>query len=282
MKTYKEIKISTEPFDVDSVSGFLWELDIDGINEYDDNLTVFISEKRETTTADVENVLKNLIKEKFISSYSITVNTFEEKNWNEEYEKNVRVVEITDRIVIKPSFKEYQSKPNQILITIDPKMSFGTGEHATTKLVLQNLERVIIGGESVLDIGSGTGVLGIASIMLGASKAICVDNDEWCLLNGTENTKANLVEDNVDVRLGELKDIQENNFDVILANINKHILIDISPLIKEKIKKTGTLILSGLLNIDEKEITDLYKSLGFNYKTTTFQDEWISLLFTAE
>jgi len=279
VKTYKEIKIKTEPFDVETVSGFLWQLDIDGVNEFDDHLSIFISETKLVSVEDVKLILEKLKEENIINSFQIEEETFVEKNWNEEYEKNVNVVEVTDRIVIKPSFKNYEPKPNQIVITIDPKMSFGTGEHATTKLVITELEQVIKGNEFVLDVGSGTAILGITAVLLGASKAICIDNDEWCLLNGNENVKANGLENSIDVRLGELKDIIENEFDVIVANINKHILIDICEQLYNKIKKTGVLILSGLLNIDELDIVNLYQSKGFILKNKSALDEWISLVF---
>lgn len=281
MKTYKEIKITTVPFDVDTVSGMLWQLDIDGINEFDIYLTVFISETKATTRENVEEILQHLVDEELLESFHTQEQTFEEKNWNEEYEKNVRVVEVTDKIVIKPSFKDYTPKPNQLVITIDPKMSFGTGEHATTKLVLQHLEKYVSGNERVLDIGSGTGVLGIASIMLGANNALCIDNDEWCLMNGVENVKANNLENKIEVRQCELKDILEGEFDLIVANINKHILIDIVDLIQSKIKKTGTLILSGLLDIDETDIIDLYASKGFQISEKSALDEWIALVFKS-
>lgn len=282
MRTYKEIKITTIPFDPDIVSGMLWQLDIDGVNEFDEYLTVFISETKKTTSVDVEGVLQNLVNENMIETFQIEEQTFEEKNWNEEYEKNVRVVEVTEKIVIKPSFKDFSPKPDQLIITIDPKMSFGTGEHATTKLVLQDLEKYVVGGENVLDIGSGTGVLGIASVLLGASKALCIDNDEWCLLNGLENVRANDLENKIEVRQCELKDVQEKEFELIVANINKHILIDIADLIESKIKKTGTLILSGLLDIDETDIVGLYTSKGFELQEQSTLDEWIALVFKSE
>ncbi|MDP2037485.1 MAG: 50S ribosomal protein L11 methyltransferase [Ignavibacteria bacterium] len=282
MKTYKEIKITTVPFDVETVSGMLWQLDIDGINEFDEYITVFISESKNTSREDVEEILLQLVNENFLESFQTEEQTLEEKNWNEEYEKNVRVVEVTDRIVIKPSFKEYTPKPNQLIIHIDPKMSFGTGEHATTKLVLQHLEKNVSGGEKVLDIGSGTGVLGIASVMLSASNALCIDNDEWCLLNGIENVKANGLESKIEVRQCELKNVNETEFDLVVANINKHILIDIADLISAKIKKTGRLILSGLLDIDETDIVGLYASKGFELVEKSALDEWIALVFKSK
>ena len=129
------------------------------------------------------------------------------------------------------------------------------------------------------DVGSGTGVLGICTVMLGAKNAIGIDNDEWCLLNGNENVKANNLEEKVSIRLGELTDIDENDFDLIVANINKNILLDIAPVLKSKIKKTGTLILSGLLFSDENDIIKTYSALNLRLKEKSAMDEWIALVF---
>ncbi len=279
MKTYKEFKVTADPFEVDTVSGMLWQLDIDGITEFDNFLTVFVNENKSVFKKDIENVLNELVHQKLINSFTVEESVIEDRNWNEEYEKKVRVIEVTDRIVIKPSFKDYTSKPGQIIITIDPKMSFGTGEHATTKLVIQLIDKYVKGGEKVLDVGSGTGVLAISTVMLGAERALGIDNDEWCLLNGNENVKANNLEDKVEIRLGELKDLPETDFDLIVANINKHILVDIAKEIRAKIKKTGLLILSGLLNTDETDILKIYTGLNLELIEKTAMDEWIALLF---
>ncbi len=279
MKTFKVYKVAAVPFDVDIISGLLWQLDIDGINEFDDYLTVFVNETKQISKVDLEKILEVLITEKLIESFSIEEETLEDRNWNEEYERDVKVIEVSDKIVIKPSFKEYFPKPGQQIITIDPKMSFGTGDHATTKLVIQLIEKYIRGGEKVLDVGSGTGVLGICAVMLGAKNAVGVDNDEWCLLNGNENVKANNLEDKVKIYLGELGDIAENDFDLIVANINKNILLDTAREIKSKIKKTGTLILSGLLFSDEIDIIKAYSALNFTLKEKSAMDEWIALVF---
>ena len=279
MKIYNEFIISINPLNIELVSGLFWQLDIDGINESDNGLIVFADEQKKINRSEIENILNTILSEKLIESYSIEEGIIEDRNWNEEYEKNVRVIEVTERIVIKPSFKEYDSKENQIIVTIDPKMSFGTGEHATTKLVLQFLEKYVNKGDKVLDIGSGTGILGITAALLGADKSIGIDNDEWCLLNGSENIKLNHIEDKVEIRLSEIEQVSEKEFDLIVANINKHILLDIAEDIKSKIKKTGTIILSGLLIIDETDITKKYTSLGFNKVASNQMDEWCALIF---
>jgi len=279
VKNYKEFKITINPVNIELVSGLFWQLDIDGINESDNGLIVFADAQKKINRPDIEDILNTVLSEKLIESYSIEEGTVEDRNWNEEYEKNVRVIEVTDRIVIKPSFKEYSPKENQIIVAIDPKMSFGTGEHATTKLVLQFLDKYVNKGDKVLDIGSGTGVLGITAALLGADKSIGIDNDEWCLLNGTENIKLNHIEDKVEIRLSEIDQVSEKEFDLIVANINKHILLDIAEDIKAKIKKTGTIILSGLLIIDENDVTAKYNSLGFKKVASNQMDEWCALIF---
>lgn len=279
MKTFKKFIITTEPTNNDLVSGLLWQLDIDGINETDNAVVVFVNSSKNISREDIGNILKEMIDEKLIESFYIREETLEDKNWNKEYEKNVRVIEVTEKIVIKPSFKEYISKPGQIIITIDPKMSFGTGEHATTQLVLQLIEKYIHGEEKVLDVGSGTAVLGISTVLLGAASALCIDNDEWCVLNGNENVKANYLSSKVEIRLAEIKQIEEKEFDLIVANINKHILLEVADEIKNKIRKNGVIILSGLLIIDENDIAEKYTRLQFKFIEKITMDEWCALVF---
>jgi len=281
MKRYKEIIIKTTPQNSDIISGLLWQLDISGITENDNSLTVFIESSKKSGKQEIETILSEAVNNEIINSYELFEEEFEDKNWNEEYEQNVKVIEITNKIVIKPSFKEYTRKEGQIIITIDPKMSFGTGEHQTTKLVLIFLEKYLNKNDVVLDIGSGTGILAIASVYLGAKKALGIDNDEWCLLNGIENVKMNNLDNKVEIRLEEISQTPENDFDLIVANINKHILLEIGEKIRSKIKKTGKLILSGLLISDKKDILDLYTKLGFKIIDQSEMGEWISLVFTV-
>ncbi len=279
MKHYKEFTVTAEPFIPEVLSSLLWELDISGINEEVNCLKVFIPEDSRITLEDVAFQMRKLRDEKMIFNFNVEENLIEDKNWNEEWEKTINVIEVSDKVVIKPTFREYEAKPGQIVITIDPKMSFGTGEHQTTKLVLRFLESYVRSGMKVLDVGSGTGILAVASIKLGASSAVAVDNDEWCLMNGKENCRLNDVADKIDVRLGEIKDIREKDFDLITANIQKNILIEIAEGINNRLKPGGLVILSGLLYTDETDITDKYSSLGLILLEKKLLDEWIAMAF---
>lgn len=280
MKNYKEFAATFVPFNVELISGAFWNLDIAGINELENSLVLFAIEDSPVTKEDVEGILQAFKDENLVESFSVEEEIIENRNWNEEWEKKVRVIEVTDKIVIKPSFKEYTAKANQVIIQIDPKMSFGTGEHQTTKLVLQFCEKYVHKDDLVLDVGCGTGVLAIGSVMLGARKAIGIDNDEWCLLNGNENVALNKIEDRVNIRLCETKDVAEKDFDLILANINKHILLEIRNDLFDKMKASGRIILSGLLTTDEEDIVVSYSETGLKLIEKKILDEWIALVFT--
>ncbi len=282
MKEHKQFNISATPFNPDVISGILWQLDIEGIAEYENSLSVYAEQNGKVSVAEISSLLNSLKKQNMIESFTIDETSVEEKNWNEEWEKTIDVIEVNDKIVIKPTFRDYSSKQGQLVITIDPKMSFGTGEHETTKLVLNLLEKYIDKGIKVLDVGSGTGVLSIASSLLGAEEVLGIDNDEWCLDNGLENVQLNNVENKVKIKLAEIYDVDEKPFDLILANINKHILIDIVDKISRLTKNYGKAILSGLLVEDKTEIVKLYSSKGFSLVEEKILGEWIALVFQKQ
>lgn len=278
MKKFLIYKIYTQPFDTELLSGLLWEFNITGLLENDDHVSVFISDIDLAVEAKLNSSLMKLKNENFIESFRVEKEILEDKNWNEEWEKSREVIRISDRIVIKPTFKNYSAKENEIVLTIDPKMSFGTGEHQTTKLILQLLEDTVKPGIKVLDVGSGTGILAIASIKLGASKAVAVDSDEICLDNCNENCSLNQVVDSVKILTGEIDAVNENDFDLILANIQKNVLIEIAEKLKSRLNKNGFVILSGLLDSDFDVIRNKYYSIGFEIRRIEKEDEWIALV----
>ncbi len=274
-------KISSNPFLPDILSGLLWELEITGVTENDDIVIAFAAEDSPVNEEMINGLLNKLVAQNVIEEFSVTGEILEEKNWNELWEKSREVIRISERIVIKPTFKEYESKEDEIVITLDPKMSFGTGEHESTKLALRLIEKYVIGNERVLDVGSGTGVLSIAAIKMGAANAVAVDNDSWCYQNCAENCALNDVAERIKVVEGEIGIIPEEDFDLVLANIQKNILLLISEKIKTKLKKNGIVVLSGLLLIDETEIISRYKSIGFKFIEKKVMDEWIALVLMA-
>ena len=279
MKHFKEFIITAMPFDIDVISGALWNLDIDGITEEEDCLKVYADKKKDIDDLEIVFALERLVEYKQILEFKVEEHLVEQKNWNKEWEKGINVIHVSDKIVIKPTFKKYKAKPGEIVITIDPKMSFGTGEHQTTKLVLHELEKEIKGDEKVLDVGSGSGILSIAAIKLGAASAIAIDNDEWCYDNAWENAELNVVVNKIDIKTGEINGVEEKDFDLIIANIQKNVLLKIADEISKRVKPNGKIILSGLLAKDEKGINEKYGELGFEMISKNQMDEWIALVF---
>jgi len=278
MKNFFSYKIYTQPFDPELLSGLMWEFEITGLLENDDHISVFTSDNSSANEELFSFALMKLKNEKLIESFRMEKEILEDKNWNEIWEQSREVIRVSDKIVIKPTFKEYSAKPDEIVLTIDPKMSFGTGEHQTTKLILRLLEKIVKPGMKVLDVGSGTGVLAIASVKLGASRAVAVDFDEICLENCKENCVLNGVVNSVQILTGEIDDVIEKDFDLILANIQKNVLLEIADKIKSKLKSSGIVILSGLLESDKDAIEKKYHLLGFKTKFVETSDEWIAIV----
>ena len=278
MKNFKVFNIKTIPMNFDIVSGAIWELDILGINETPDSLQVTVYEDSAITSLDIKNILSKLMSERLIDDYEIIEETLENKNWNEEWERKTKIIEIGSNIVIKPSFKKYTPKGREIIINIDPKMSFGTGEHQTTKIMLQLCEKFITTGCEVLDIGSGTGILAIAASKFGAESVYAVDNDEWCYINAKENVSKNEV-DNIVIMHGTIESIEERKFDVVLANINKNVILDIKHSLVNVLKDRGILILSGILLDDLQLLERQFIPLGLTAEYIEKMDEWLGIAF---
>lgn len=279
MSNYKEFTITSKPFLPDLLQGVLWMSNISGIQEEDNFIKVICEEGSDVSEKEIAVMLEKLKEEKVIESFVVIEKVLENKNWNEEWEKSREVIVVSDTLVIKPSFKEYSPKANQIVITIDPKMSFGTGEHQSTKLSLQFLEKYVKKGMNILDVGTGTGILAIASIKLGASKVIAIDNDEWSYENSVENCEVNSVQDKVDVRFCEIENVNENDFDLVAANIQKDVLLQIKNEIRKRVKLNGIVILSGLLISDQEQIRHDYEELNFKLIDSSISEEWLSLVF---
>ncbi|MBW7887931.1 MAG: 50S ribosomal protein L11 methyltransferase [Bacteroidetes bacterium] len=199
------------------------------------------------------------------------------KNWNEEWERTIQPVAVSEKIIITPSWHPIND-PSKIVITIDPKMTFGTGYHETTRLVLRAMEKIIIPGMKVLDVGTGTGVLAIAAVKLGAQSALGIDNDDLCRDNGDENIALNNVAGSVTVKIETLDSIKENNFNLIVANIIRNTILELLPQMLDKLQKDGILILSGLLTSDQEEIENALRQNHCIIQETLQENEWIAVI----
>lgn len=270
----------------DALQGyFLMNFDVQGFEESPNGEMVIHINKNEWIP-EAESGLKE-----FIASYPEGSIALEEvranKNtdWNAQWEAGIEPLQISDLLVIAPSWKLEEAKvfnPTH-LIVIDPKMSFGTGHHETTRLCLKMLEGIDCNGKNILDLGSGTGILAMYAMMLGGSHAVAIDTDEWAYHNSKENIERNgYSPDKIEIRLGDLTSATkpDDKFDLLIANIHRNVLLAIESEIATHQESGGTLLLSGILEWDKEEIVTAYDKAGYTLKRTMQENEWIGLELT--
>ena len=213
--------------------------------------------------------------------FSTTTKTINEKNWNENWERSIGIIEATSRIIIKPSWRKLRKcDKKKIVLHIDPKMAFGTGHHETTRLSLALLEEHIRSGATVLDFGSGTGILAIAAVKLGAASALAIDNDPWAVENAQENISRNRAARRVKAVEGDRQTLPRRSFDLIVANIDlPTITKSLADLVK-RLKPQGTLIISGLLTTDLTNFLNLISHQGVVPLEMLDENEWVAVALT--
>ncbi|MEW7398996.1 50S ribosomal protein L11 methyltransferase [Elizabethkingia anophelis] len=197
-------------------------------------------------------------------------------NWNEEWEKNFQPINVEDKVLIRAEFHESQGLEEEIII--QPKMSFGTGHHATTYLMIQQMMDMDFQGKKVLDMGCGTSVLAIYAKKKGASDVLGIDIDEWAVENSRENAERNNTP--MRVELGTADNLGQEKFDIILANINRNILISDIPRYVEVLEPGGSLLLSGLCFFDVEDILQVCNEQNLQLQKKLQREEWVSLLLT--
>jgi ribosomal protein L11 methyltransferase len=204
-----------------------------------------------------------------------------EKNWNEEWEKNYfKPINVDNKCIIHSTFHtDYPEAEYEIII--DPKMAFGTGHHATTSQMVSGTLGMDLKGKSVLDMGCGTGVLAMLASMKGAEPILAIDIDSWSYDNTLENMSINNI-DNIEVKCGDASLLTEGEFDVILANINRNILLNDMPTYVARLNKGGELLMSGFYSEDLHLIQNKAKELGLTYAYHKVKDDWTVVNFYKE
>ncbi|EOT34520.1 50S ribosomal protein L11 methyltransferase [Enterococcus durans] len=214
-----------------------------------------------------------------IGKNSVTASEVEESNWATAWKKYYHPVRITRMLTIVPSWENYQTNdPLEKIITLDPGMAFGTGTHPTTSLTLQVLETVLRGGETVLDVGTGSGVLSIASKYLGAKDVYAYDLDEVAVRSAKENMDMNEVAKDVHVAANDLLKGIEIESDVIVANILADIILLMIPDAWRLLKQTGSLIVSGIIEDKKQMVIDAMETQGFVVEQIFQQKDWYAII----
>jgi ribosomal protein L11 methyltransferase len=240
--------------------------------ETEEGVTAYI--QKEEWNGDILNDIQILESDEFEITY--TFEDIEQVNWNEEWEKNFSPIVVDDVCSVRAPFHE---KPNtQYDIVIEPKMSFGTGHHETTHMMIQHILKNDFKDKSVLDMGCGTGVLAILAEMKGAKPIDAVDFDNWCYLNSIENVERNNCK-HITVIEGDASVLINKKYDIIIANINRNILLNDMAVYASCLNKKGLLFLSGFYKEDIPLIQQACEKHMLKFEEKLERNNWVSLKF---
>lgn len=213
-------------------------------------------------------------------SGTIEVKEIVDDNWAHEWKKYFKPLKIGEKIVIKPTWEDYELVGDEMIIEMDPGSAFGSGTHETTSMCVEFTDKYMKADDRVFDIGCGTGILGIAAAMLGAKEVTCVDIDELAIVATKENIELNHIGDKVEVFKGDLTDVLEGKADIVIANIIADVIIILSKDIPNYLKKDGIFIASGIIHGKRQAVEDALIENGFDILEVKTQGEWNAITAT--
>ena len=198
----------------------------------------------------------------------------DDADWNENWKKYFHTSEIGEKLVIVPSWETYDNNKNRTVLNIDPGAAFGTGTHATTSLCLELLEKYVTIDTKMLDIGTGSGILSIASVLLGAKSAIGVDIDAQSVKTAKENAQINDISDKCEFVVGDLADKISGKFNVVCANIVADVIIKLFDSVENFLQEDGVFIISGIIDVRKDDVIEKAKEKGFVILNEQYRDNW--------
>lgn len=276
MKSYTEVTLSFNKLNYVALCNFLYKENINSFLEENNSLKIYFPEK---DSAHLFQFLTNLLLSEIVLEEDISVSPLKDINWQKRWEDSIGIINIENKILIYPSWKSNEVKKfkDKILIRIEPKMSFGTGQDTTTQLMLKMMCRYITPDDKkMLDYGCGTTILSIAGIKLGLKKATAIDIDADSIRDAGECIKLNNTDRKIKLIKSELNQLKENDFDIIAANINTDIISKNLNLMKSKLSVNGKLFLSGIPRKDEFFILKKIKRYNFKIIKKFTNKDWLA------
>lgn len=308
---YKEIKIYTASSGIDIVSGFLIARGIRGVmiedaadfNEFLEDTTIhwdYIEENlmylKEVETSvtfylpdniqgmesfqEIKRELKNLKAENpsvELGRLEVASTEVNEEDWANAWKKYYHPVKVGEHLVVVPSWEEFSPKQGEIPVILDPGMAFGTGTHETTRLCMQLLDKAVTPQTELLDIGTGSGILSITSLLLGAKSAVGVDIDEIACKIAGENAALNHVENRLSLYCSDLTQNISGIFDIVCANIVADVIIRLAEKITHFMRKDSILLVSGIIEERKDEVLQVLNSFGLNLEKTLSEHGWVAM-----
>ncbi len=264
METIKIVFTPVLPNDQELLMASLLEsTDINGFEQNEDSLIAYVNAN------DFED-----LKIAATTKVPFTFTMLKAQNWNAVWESNFEPVEVPSFCGIRANFHQpFKNVLYEIIIT--PKMSFGTGHHATTYQVIEAMQKIDFANKNVCDYGTGTGVLAILAEKLGAANIDAIDNDDWSIENTIENIHVNNAQN---IKVIKENTIIETGYDVVLANINKNILLNNMDIIAKSVKIDGTLIFSGVLDTDETDMKQSFAENGLIVTSISCKNNWLCIV----
>jgi ribosomal protein L11 methyltransferase len=270
---HRLVEVRVAPDQLELAESRLWELGASGLEERDPTTLVpaMGSGAAVVIAAFPDDAAAERALVAIRADYEADLIYVERKDWATEWRRGFSAQRIGTRLLLRPSWEAVEPAPGDVLLTIDPENAFGSGDHETTRLVLQVLERQVAGGERVLDVGCGSGVLSIAAVLLGASSAEAIDIEDDAVATTRRNAALNGAASRVRVSARPLRDVS-GAYDIVVANIETRVLAPLAPGLQARTAPSGFLVLSGVLRDEQDELVATFSSMRL--QETLEEGEW--------
>jgi ribosomal protein L11 methyltransferase len=275
---YLHVAVASDESAVELLSSLLFELGAQGIEERDHSTLLKSSGGPDTTmlvASFADEATSLAAQQELAGRYEAQLEYVVGDAWRDGWRKYFKPLRVGARLVIRPSWEPYQPQPDDLVITLDPGQAFGTGTHESTQLVLAALAQHVTPGQRVLDLGTGSGILAIAAVLLGAAHVTALDLDPLAISATDENAAVNGVAAAVSARVAGVESVSER-FPLVLANIEARVLVPLAAAVSQRVQAGGTLILSGLLHADVERVAQAY--LGFSTLAQPCSGDWHALV----